>query len=505
MSIRKQHKKLLFLGSIYSIGNVAQNILTIILLPLYTSYLYPKDFGIVALLTVTVTLIAKLVSPVNQAFRRYYYKPDYIEKNDVLLFNILLLLIIQALILTSVYYGMSNFLCNTLIGEREFLPIVKIFSIILFLECFSTILLDYLMLKEMARYYVFVSLTKLVVSSFVIVWSLVKLRIGVYALAYGQLFGLLFLSLMVIPLIMRDIRFKISYKILKEPLAYGYPQIVASYSNWLIQSGDRYVLRIFEAVETVGLYSFGYRIGNLIKMVLAEPLKDALWPIVLKKEDDPDQQKEFLKRSATYFYLAGIFAVLGLSLFSKEAIMLLARKKEYWGSWIIVPVIGFSYIQHGLGYFFDWGIIMKNKSYHRSGNLLAAAAVNIGLNFLFIPIWGMMGAAIATLISYIVWNILRLYFSNRFYGLVFQNGRIFHITAVGGVAYAASFLIPWHGILLQIIFKILLMALFPVLLYCSGFFSAGEKAALGKYRREMSDAGIAAFVVGKLKEIINNR
>ena len=74
--MQKAHTKLFSLGGIYALGSVAQNALHILLLPLYTSYLYPEDFAVVALLGVTVSLIVKIaITPINNALNRFYYKP----------------------------------------------------------------------------------------------------------------------------------------------------------------------------------------------------------------------------------------------------------------------------------------------------------------------------------------------------------------------------------------------------------------------------------------------
>ncbi|MFC2062045.1 oligosaccharide flippase family protein [Elusimicrobiota bacterium] len=499
--MKKHNKRLLFLGSVYSFGNAAQNILTIILLPLYTSYLYPKDFGIVALMNLTVVLIAKLFSPINQAFNRYYFKPDYQDKSGALLFNLFSLLVLKTIIVTAVFWFAGQRICNVLFGNQEILYIVRLYTVVLLLMPASLFLRQFIRLKEMAKYYVFISLISLIISSVVIIYSLVVLKTGVAALVYGKICGLLFIVIMTVPIILKNSFFKVSLKVIKEPLKYGYPQIVAGYSNRLIQSGDRYVLRMLDTIETVGLYSFGYRIAGLVQMLLVDPLRRALRPIVLKKEGDPEEQKKFLMHAATYYYFAGFLMALGISLFARELIMLLARKEEFWASWKIVPIIVFSYIQHGFGQFIRWGLVMKNKSFHISGILIVAAVVNIGLNFLFIPLWGILGAAFATMISYIIWNLLSMYYSNKFYGLKFQNLRIIHITVIGVLIYMAAVLLPEDKLIISVLIKFVMFLSFPVLMYITGFFSKSERDELKGYYRKMKVVGILPFINEKIRAI----
>jgi O-antigen/teichoic acid export membrane protein len=162
---------------------------------------------------------------------------------------------------------------------------------------------------------------------------------------------------------------------------------------------------------------------------------------------------------------------------------------------VIIPVIAFSYVQHGLGNFVGWGLVMKNKSYHISANIIAAAAVNIGLNFVLIPRWGILGAAFATLASYIVWNTLKMYFSARFYDLRFEVGRLLHVTAVGVGIYGLSLLtVQGESLILDAAIKLLLLASFPFVIVWSGFFHEREKVFIKKTLRTLRQEGIRATV-----------
>jgi len=302
-----------------------------------------------------------------------------------------------------------------------------------------------------------------------------------------------------LPILSKYIKFKISPSILKEPLKFGYPLLPSGYSNLLIQSGDRYVLRIFQSVSNVGLYSFGYTIARTIEILLVEPLAHSFTPTIRKLESNPSEQKRFLRNSATFSYIVGIFIALGLSLFCKEVIMLLARKKEFWQSWVIVPVIAFSYVQHAVSHFFGCGMAMKNKSYHISGILLVSACVNIGLNFIFIPYWGILGAAFATLISYIVWNGLKMYYSAKFYDLHFDLNRLGFITLVGiGLYLGGLFVADTDSLFLNIGIKFLVLLVYPFLFFIVNFFTPREKEYIWKLWSSLKSDGVWA-TLAKIK------
>ena len=475
-------KRTIQLGSIYSIGSISQGALFVLLFPIYTSFLSPQDFGIIGLMSITVSLLTRFVSsPLNSAFTRFYYAPEYREKSGILLFNLFLWALLIITCFAVIFWRISEYLAGVLLQDRNLAHLLKIYALILFLQPFSSLFLCLLRMLERAKYFVFTSISSLLLSAGLTLYLLTVLKKGVLALIVGNLLSLIVTIIMVLPVFIKKSTFKLSRSTLIPPLKYAYPLLLSEYSNLLIQSGDRYVLRIFNSVSTVGLYSFGYQIAGILQTALVTPLKQALQPVVLKQEEDPEAIRHLLRIGATYFYLIGCAACLLISLFSREILMLFARKEVFWAAWVIVPTITYSYVQHGLGNFVGWGMGLMKKSFHVSGIVLVAALVNIGLNFLFIPQWGMLGAAFATMLSYIVWNFLKAYYSAKFYDLHFEVGRLLHITGIGFGLYGLSLLVANNrAIGTDVALKLLFFFGYPLILWGTGFFSEGEKEYLLK-------------------------
>lgn len=485
-------KRTVQLGTVYSIGSISQGALFVLLFPIYTSFLSPQDFGIIGLMSITVSLLTRFVSaPINSAFTRFYYAPEYREKNGTLLFNLFLWALLTIACCAATFWGISEYLAGALLQDRNLAYLLKIYALILFLQPISSLFLCLLRMLEKAKYSVFTSISSLLISAGLTLYLLTVLKKGVLSLIVGNLFSLIVTVIMVLPVFINRATFRLSHTVLIPPLKYAYPLLLSEYSNLFIQSGDRYVLRIFGSVSMVGLYSFGYQIAGILQTALVTPIKQALQPIVLKQEEDPEAVRHFLKIGATYFYLIGCAACLLISLFSREILMLFARKETFWGAWVIVPIITYSYVQHGLGNFVGWGMGLMKKSFHISGTVLAAALANIGLNFLFVPQWGVLGAAFATMLSYIVWNCLKAYYSAEFYNLHFEGGRLLHITGIGFGLYGLALLLANNrAVKISVALKLLFFLGYPLMLWGTGFFSKGEKEYLLKpingFRKNLS-------------------
>ena len=433
-------------------------------------------------MSITVSLLTRFVSsPINSAFTRFYYAPEYKAKSAILLFNLFLWALLIITCCAVIFWRVSEYLAGVLLQDRNLAHLLKIYAVILFLQPLSSLFLCLLRMLERAKYFVFTSISSLLFSVGLTLYLLIVLKKEVLALIVGNLLGLIVTIIMVLPIFIKKSTFKLSRSTLIPPLRYAYPLLLSEYSNLLIQSGDRYVLRIFNSVSMVGLYSFGYQIAGILQTALVTPLKQALQPVVLKQEEDPEAIRHFLRVSATYFYLIGCAACLLISLFSREILMLFARKEAFWGAWVIVPIITYSYVQHGLGNFVGWGMGLMKKSFHISGIVLIAALVNIGLNFLFIPQWDMLGAAFATMLSYIVWNFLKAYYSAKFYDLHFEVGRLLHITVIGFGLYGLSLLVVNNGAIgTDMALKFMFFLGYPLILWGTGFFSEDEKEYLLK-------------------------
>jgi len=222
------------------------------------------------------------------------------------------------------------------------------------------------------------------------------------------------------------------------------------------------------ALSHVGVYSFGNQIASLINVLLVEPVTKALWPMIFQRESDYEGQKIFINKLSLYFYMSAMLAFLGLVVFAKDILMQIAKNPEFWESATLIPIMGFSYVLVGMGRFFDWGLVMAKGGYQISINTIIGATINIGLNILMIPQFGIMGAAYATLISIISLNIMRLYYSNKLYGIKFDILRMFYVTVVSGVIYFLAINVRFdESIAIALAIKGLLILLFPVAIWLS--------------------------------------
>jgi len=222
------------------------------------------------------------------------------------------------------------------------------------------------------------------------------------------------------------------------------------------------------------------------------PFTLGLMPVAYKYFGSSDD-KRFFSKLMTYSAFFFIWGFIFLSLFSKEIVHLFAEKPEYYSSYIIVPVILLSYVFSGIRLTASLGMLLTKNTKHIAWITLGAAGLNIVLNFIFIPVFGIIAAAINTLVSFIIFYIITQNFSDKYYKIPFENYKIYLMLISGSIIAGTIYFLPVMNSVLEICIKLLLVVLFPFVLYLFRFFEKAELEII------LNPAKILDFVKGIVK------
>ena len=177
-----------------------------------------------------------------------------------------------------------------------------------------------------------------------------------------------------------------------------------------------------------------------------------------------DNIKPVYIRVMNYVVSATLLIVIGLSLFSHE-ILIVFTTPQYHGAYVVVPLLALYLAFYHLGLRMSLGIHIAKKTFHFTWISAVTAAVNIGLNFLLVPPYGMIGAATATLACSIVWYVLLVSISQRYYHIAYNFPSFFKILIVAAIIIAIHYFLLSDVSLQNILIKIVLISVFLVSLY----------------------------------------
>jgi O-antigen/teichoic acid export membrane protein len=211
----------------------------------------------------------------------------------------------------------------------------------------------------------------------------------------------------------------------------------------------------------------------MLLLVLA--FRTAWQPFFLKIANQ-DNAKMIYSRVMTYFVLFASFVVLAGSLAIEYVVQIpigagkTLLGQSYWNGLQIVPLILFSYMLYGIYVNLTIGVYIKSKSQLMIIFSGLAAIVNIGSNFYLMPKYGMMGAAVATVLAYLV-MVISIYIANyKIYPVQYEYFRIAFI-----LSYLICGLVIFYYFNPGIFVRIILISLFPPVFLYSNFFSKEEK------------------------------
>lgn len=446
---------------------------------------------------VTVDFIERFATaPVGNGITRYYHSPDCQGRQKELVFSGYAFVFIQMTILTALFYLFNAPITDIMLGDRSLSHITRAFAVVLLVHPMGRLIASLLRIQGKAKFYAIVNIFRFILTASLQVLLLVWRDMGVMAMVYGSIFAAWFDVFAMGPYILRQIRFKFDWSLLKPILHYGYPLIIAAISVTIISMMDRYLLRIFGALSLVGLYSFGYSISKMMTILWSTPFKQAFLPVVFEMEREPEKQRDFVKRSCTYIYTVAVMLWLFLSVFAKDFIMILARNPEFWAAWTIVPILAFKELQAGVVVYFSNGIVMAKRSMLISGTSVVRLMLSAALLVLLVPLLGALGAALAVLFGQIALNVIRAHYSRKLYGQVFEVSRLIAITGIGAGVFLTSFgvilldLPIWLGVPL----KLIIIAFFPLLIWLTKVLEDYEIAQIVNLIRPYRSKGVLKLI-----------
>jgi len=193
----------------------------------------------------------------------------------------------------------------------------------------------------------------------------------------------------------------VSKEYMKEFFRFGSPFVISGLSAWLLLLSDRYMLNFFESSAEVGIYSVSYSLVDRSVALLYTILMLAAHPIIIFtwEEKGKEVTQKLIKDLSRYFFMICIPAFLGICILSKEIFSVLVGK-SFVESFKLVPFFAFSSFCAGLFQYVGKGFEIYKRTLLLAFVVFLSGALNVGLNFLFIPHYGAVGAGIAKSISY---------------------------------------------------------------------------------------------------------
>jgi O-antigen/teichoic acid export membrane protein len=452
-------------SAVYGFGSLVSRFIAVLLLPVYTRYLSPADYGLIeTLIALSAVLTVLLAAGVKSAFFRFYFDDE--DKRRV--------------IRTSFWFTMASGTAGLLAGlalagpisellfdTSQHADLVRAAFVGLWAHVNYEQMTSIFRVEQRSVAYLIATLINLgltVAATLILVVALDQGPIGVIV---GNFTGTLIVYAGLLAYRREQLGFELDRPLLRAMNRFGMPLVPSALFLWVLNFSDRFFLVKLAGAREVGLYSIGVRLASAIILFLAA-FRTA-WPAFAYSIEDDAEAKRTYSFVLTYVVVITSWMALALGVLAPWLVRLLTTEEFYSAERVVAP-LAFAAAAFGAYIVVVIGIGRVRRT--RSNWVItgAAAALNVGLNLLLIPEYGMIGAAVATIGAYGTLFLAMAWKAQRLYPVPYQWRRV--ATAFGA---AVALTVVGRVLDLPLAAAIALVAAYPLVLLPLGFYLPEER------------------------------
>lgn len=442
----KSHVKALLLQTIiYGLGIMLNKAVGFILLPVYTKYFPAEQMGLFTLIqSLSMFLGAIYMLGMETSFMKFF-----IDAKDDLAKSEIYSSTIAALTFSSIIFSIILFMNAVSIvnlfgfdNSTESIFLVKILSAYLFIDTLYRFPLLLFRAEMKSEVYALINSSTFIVNIVLSLVLIVFLKKGIESIFFAYMISAAITFIIGIIMTRRYLRFNISFIRIKEMLGFGNKFVYVGFFVLLIDISDRFFLKYFFNEDIVGIYSANYRLASAMGFLIAS-FKFSWTPYFLNISENPDNKK-IISNIFSYFIFAGLFLFLLLSAVTDSAVKISVFGFEflnagYWSGLKIVPVILLAYFFSGLYSTLNAVPFFTNRTYAILAVTAAGFILNLIFNFLLIPHYEIMGAAAATMFTYLSMFIIIYFYTQKIYRIDYPWSRILKLAAITFIFFAMCY------------------------------------------------------------------
>lgn len=476
---------------IYGFGGFLVKGVSVFLLPLYTHFLSPRDYGLFEVLELSTSLLGMFLNMgITAALLRYYGAAETETQKRKIVGSIFLFTLATAAVLFVVASLSVGRVTVMLLGPG--VPATYLFlSLSAFLIAYiANVPYTCLRAKEASGTIVTLDTVTLIGIMALNIYFVAVVKLSVLGMLLSRLIVTTINGVVLLKWTRRELFGGIEWNLLKGIFKFGAPLVFFNLTMFTLNFSDRFFLQRLQSLDVVGIYAVGYKFGFMLNFLLIQPFNMMWQARMYIVHRQPDHQKVF-SRIFTLYSAVLIFAGLGMAVLGPELMKLMVDSRYAEGG-AVIPLVSLAYVFLGAAYYLQLGMFLTSQTGLIGIVSTVAAILNLGANYILIKYFGMIGAAWATAIGFLAIAIGSYYCSERVCPLSLPVSRVLRALAVAIGVYCLAQRLPARSMAFDLLLKGSLTAALPVLLWITRCFSGDELATLNSLR-----AGVVRFLKPK--------
>jgi O-antigen/teichoic acid export membrane protein len=417
-------KQVLRHSFIYGISASMQSLVGFILLPILTNFITPRSFGVYSILLLMGAFASAIFYlGASSALGRFFFDEDNETHKKKVISTAFFITLFGAILLISISILTASYLSLKLFSTEKYsLHIILTLSgaSMGFLLNLMSIILRF---KKKATSFLFISIVGLVINFVTTYYLLSQRNFQILAPIYGNLISNSVCFILLVFLSLDQFIWNIEKRYYKNILTFGIQASAIGLLFYLLEWVDRLIIKDLLNLESVGIYSLGYRISAIINVLFITPFS-LVWAPTRMEYAQKSNAKELMSKMSSYYSVAGVLFVSIALLFGADLMKILFKNPEYQLAANVFPLVMLANFFFGFQNILDIGIHISKKLYFYIIISAISIIINVGLNLLLIPKYGYMAAAYVNLVTYMLGSILSYLISNKYYKIKLELKRL---------------------------------------------------------------------------------
>jgi O-antigen/teichoic acid export membrane protein len=415
-------KKLASQTAIYGLSSVVGRLLNYLLVPLYTRYFLPAEYGVVTELYAYVAfLVVMLTYGMETAFFRFSKK----EETTKVYSTTLISLLISSVVFVGLIFLNSSAISQWL-GYANHPEYIQFFALIIGMDAVASISFAKLREQDKAMRFAFIRIVNIMVNIGLNLYFIVYQEYGIAYIFIANLVASATTLIMLFPQMISS-SWVFDKKLWKKMMIYALPLLIAGLAGMTNETIDRILLKHLlpntdMAASELGLYGAFYKL-SIIMILFIQTFRFAAEPFFFAQEKEGDSRKIYAD-VMKYFTIIMAIIFLGVTIFYDVIKGFLGSEYHDERGFLVVSILLLANLFLGIYYNLSIWYKLTEKTKYGAYLSIFGAIITLSLNFTLIPVLGFVGCAWATLVCYFSMTVASYYLGKRHFSVPYQVKRI---------------------------------------------------------------------------------
>jgi O-antigen/teichoic acid export membrane protein len=466
----------------FGLGGILAQLIGFVLLPVYTRYLNPTDYGIIAMLSIIIAVFITVSGlGTNEAIFKYYR--DSKINNNQLISNAFLIVFLSASLLLLIGLLSRQFILKVLLEDNTIngFLMIDLSLLIAFFMSLNSVFNSLVRAERRVKVALLVNVIFVIVQISISMVAIIFYELGVLGMVLGQFFGQILVFIILVTITFKDYEFDLNKLLSKKMIKYGVFSVPTQLMDTIMNQLAQFMIKSTLTLKESGLNAIATRITVPIQIVGSSMryAHSGFFFQILNEEKEPTK----LLRALASFYIALLtYLWVGVAIWGIEVLKILTPIEFHSAHILIAPLaiiplllIIYTFISSGI----DSG---KDLKPYLVVNGVGLVTYLVSLYFLLMK-FGVIGAAYATIITRLIMIVVSNYFSQKRLKVPYNSFSIILLISAGFLVIYINHFFYEENIKIRLLVEIIISLLFPVIcIIILSFFNIERKQIFNTFK-----------------------